>query len=176
MSGYSATLPTRPPKIVFSEDVEHADSHGAPLVKRGRHLWVANRGRNSLWVVNTNSDEIVNRIDLVGDVSDDPTPDLLFTSPNQSPVFASLRDPNPLTADPHVSTGTTPGVGVIKVSESERDGRFIGIAPVSNVDAGGIERGDVHAISVRTPPHEERCEGRHGNRSRESGRGLWPAP
>ena len=34
------------------------------------------------------------------------------TSPNGSHVFTSLRGPVPLTADPHVSTGSTPGVGV----------------------------------------------------------------
>jgi hypothetical protein len=164
VSGYSQSNPpnTPAPKIVFSEDVEHADSHGATLMKRGRYLWVADRGRNFLWVVKTKSDEIVNRIDLVGEVSDDPTPDLLVTSPNHDRVFASLRGPNPLTADPHVSTGTTPGVGVVKVTAGGRDGRFIGIAPVSNVDADGVERGDVHAISLRTPPHDEHCDRDHG--------------
>jgi hypothetical protein len=163
LSGYSQANPpnTPAPRVVFSEDVENADSHGATLVKHGRYLWVADRGRNFLWVVETNSDEIVTRIDLVGDVSEDPTPDLLVTSPTQAWVFASLRGPNPLTADPHVSTGTTPGVGVIKVTEHGRDGRFIGIAPVSNVDSGGIERGDVHAISLRRIPPKERGHRRH---------------
>ena len=141
--------------------MEHADSHGATLLKRGRYLWVADRGRNFLWVVKTSSDEIVNRIDLVGEVSEDPTPDLLVTSPKQDRVFASLRGPNPLTADPHVSTGSTPGVGVIKVTAGGRDGRFIGVAAVSNVDAGGVERGDPHAISLRTPPPDENCNRHH---------------
>jgi hypothetical protein len=157
LSGYSPNNPpnTPAPRVVFSEDVEDADSHGATLVKRGRFLWIADRGRNFLWVVDTNSDQIENRIGLVGEVSDDPTPDLLVTSPSQNRVFASLRGPNPLTADPHVSTGTTPGVGVIKVNESGRDGRLIGVAPVSNLDAAGIERADVHAISLRIPPHKD---------------------
>lgn len=61
----------------------------------------------------------------------------------------SLRGPFPLTADPHVSTGSTPGVGVIKVLESGRSGRFESRASMSNVDAAGVERADVHAMAVR---------------------------
>jgi hypothetical protein len=61
----------------------------------------------------------------------------------------SLRGPNPLTADPHVSTGSTPGVGVIKVTQGGRSGQVESIAPASNVDAGGVERADMHALSIR---------------------------
>jgi hypothetical protein len=82
-------------------------------------------------------------------VSDDPTPDLLAVSPNGSHMFMSLRGPVPLTADPHVSTGSTPGVGVLKVRQGGRSGVFESVAPVSNIDASGVERADVHAMSVR---------------------------
>jgi hypothetical protein len=64
----------------------------------------------------------------------------------------SLRGPNPLSADPHVSTGSTPGVGVLKVLESGRNARFEAVAPVSNLDTDGIERADVHAITLRRKP------------------------
>jgi DNA-binding beta-propeller fold protein YncE len=150
-TGFSASNPPNVPApvVVFSEDVEHADSHGATLTRRGRYLWVADRGRNFLWVVETESDTVVDRILLEGDVSADPTPDLLMLSPNGTHVFTSLRGPNPLTADPHVSTGTTPGVGILRVLENGRWGRFEAIAPVSNVDADGVERADVHALAVR---------------------------
>ena len=106
LSSQSPNTPT--PTVVFSEDVEHADTHGAALVAREHYLWVADRGRNFIFVVDTEDDEIVNRIDLVGELSDDPTPDLLFPSPQGTRIYMSLRGPNPLTADPHVSTGTTP--------------------------------------------------------------------
>jgi hypothetical protein len=137
------------PLVVFSEDVEHADAHGATLTKHQRYLWVADRGRNFFWVVDPASDEVVNRIDIAGDVSGDPTPDLMVTSPNGSHVFVSLRGPNPLTADPHVSTGSTPGVGVVKVLEGGRNGYLEAVARVSNVDAQGLERADVHALTIR---------------------------
>ena len=151
VTGYSPDNPpnTPAPQVVFSEDVDGADTHGAALVQHGRYLWVADRGRNFLFVVDTEVDEEVNRIDLVGPASDDPTPDLLFPSPQGTRVYTSLRGPNPLTADPHVSTGSTPGVGVIKVKQGGRSGRLYGIARVSNVDAAGIERADVHALAMR---------------------------
>lgn len=151
VTGYAATNPPNfpIPKLVFREEVDPADAHGAVLTRDQRFLWVADRGRNFLWVVRTSDDEIVNRIFLEGAVSNDPTPDLLAASPNFSHVFMSLRGPNPLTADPHVSTGSTPGVGVIKIIANGRDGAFESVAPMSNPDASGVERADAHALAVR---------------------------
>ena len=150
-AGYAAlNAPnTPPPALVFSDPSEGADAHGAALTNHSKYLWVADRGRNFLWVVDTETDQIVNTILLEGEVSDDPTPDLLAVSPNGSHLFMSLRGPIPLTADPHVSTGSTPGVGVLKVTESGRNGVFESRAPASNIDATGIERADVHAMAVR---------------------------
>ena len=138
------------PKLVFSEDVAEADTHGASLTKHQKYLWIADRGRNFIFVVDTATDLIVNRINLLGhSLSRDPTPDLLFLSPNGAHVFMSLRGPNPLTADPHVSTGSTPGVGVLKVTENGRSAIFESIAPMTNTDSGGVERADAHALWVR---------------------------
>lgn len=151
LAGFSASNPPNVPEptVVFSEDVDGADTHGATLTKHQRYLWIADRGRNFLFVVDTATDHVVNRIMLTPGPSPDPTPDLLMTSPTGGYVFTSLRGPNPLTADPHVSTGSTPGVGVIKVRGGGRKGSFVGIAPVSNIDPGGVERADVHALSIR---------------------------
>ena len=153
VTGFSPFNPpnTPAPKVVFSEDVEGADTHGATLTKHRRYLWVADRGRNFHFVVDTRTDRLVNRIPLMPGPSPDPTPDLLATAPNGSHVFMSLRGPNPLTADPHVSTGATPGVGVMKVRKGGRSGRFEAVAPVTNVDAAGVERADVHALALRRP-------------------------
>jgi DNA-binding beta-propeller fold protein YncE len=172
---YSASngINTPSPKLVFSEDVEGADSHGAALTKHSKYLWVADRGRNLIWVVDTATDTIVNRIDLApwlslsgkppvvptpemlqkaghcGHFSSDPTPDLLVLSPEGTHMFLSFRGPSPLSGDPHVSTGATPGVGVLKITENGRNGIFEAIAPMSNEDAGGVERADAHALWVR---------------------------
>jgi DNA-binding beta-propeller fold protein YncE len=138
------------PGVVFNEsDQEHADAHGTAVARDGRYLWVADRGRNFFWVVDTRTDEVVNRIDLVSDLSEDPTPDLMHLSPNGSHAVVALRGPVPLSGDPHVSTGTTPGVGVLKVTRAGRSARLESIARVSNVDQNGTERADVHGIAVR---------------------------
>jgi hypothetical protein len=139
VTGFSPLNPPNvpAPTVVLSDTAEEADAHGATLTKHQRYLWVADRGRNFIWV------------QLADHVSDDPTPDLLATSPNGSHVFMSLRGPNPLTADPHVSTGSTPGIGIIKVQQGGRGGTFEALAPVTNVDQGGVERADVHALTIR---------------------------
>jgi hypothetical protein len=151
VTGFSPLNPPNvpAPTVVLSDTSAEADAHGATLTKHQRYLWIADRGRNFIWVIETQTDEVVNEIPLGGRVSDDPTPDLLVTSPNGSHVFVSLRGPNPLTADPHVSTGSTPGIGVIKVRQGGRDGTFEALAPVTNVDQGGVERADVHALTIR---------------------------
>lgn len=151
VTGFSALNPPNfpAPKVVLSDMSEEADAHGATLTKHQRYLWIADRGRNFIWTIDTATDLLVGEVQLEGAVSDDPTPDLLVISPNGSHVFMSLRGPNPLSGDPHVSTGSTPGVGVIKVQENGRGGTFEALAPVSNVDAGGVERADAHALAIR---------------------------
>jgi hypothetical protein len=149
VSGFSPTnLPNIPlPRLVLSDTSAEADAHGATLTKHQRYLWVADRGRNFIWVIDTTTDQMVNMITLAGAISADPTPDLLATSPNGSHIYMSLLGPNPLTADPHVSTGSTPEVGVIKVLQGGRSGYFEQAARASNIDAS-LERTDVHALSI----------------------------
>jgi DNA-binding beta-propeller fold protein YncE len=151
VTGFSPLNPpnTPAPQIILSTNEEESDAHGATLSKGGKYLWMADRGRNFIWVIDTDTDKIAGMIPLVAPPSGDPTPDLLVTSPNGSHVFMSLRGPNPLTADPHVSTGSTPGVGVIKVLEGGGHGFFEAVAPASNKDAGGVERADIHAMTIR---------------------------
>ena len=151
VTGFSTANPPNipAPGVVFSDLSADADAHGALLTKHERYLWVADRGRNFLWVVDTVTDEVVNTIPLAGSISADPTPDLLMLSPNGTHAFMSLRGPNPLTADPHVSTGSTPGVGVIRVTEAGQSGVFKYVAPVSNFDNTNVERADVHALTTR---------------------------
>jgi hypothetical protein len=60
----------------------------------------------------------------------------------------SLRGPVPLSGDSHVSTGSTPGVGVLKVTEGGRSATFDAVARASHV-VDGVEIADVHAMIVR---------------------------
>ena len=135
--------------VVSQDDRHHTDAHGVTLTKHGRYLWVSDRVGNRVVVIETATDQVVNEFSLVGSLSDDPSPDLLALSPEGTHVFSALRGLLPLSGDPHASTGSTPGLGVIKVTQGGRSGELRAIARISNVDAGGIERADPHAVRVR---------------------------
>ncbi|HWM10444.1 MAG TPA: hypothetical protein VNO82_13925 [Solirubrobacteraceae bacterium] len=143
--------PNRPErKLVLSQDDrEHTDTHGATLVRHGRFLWVADRMGNRIVVIDTRTDEMVGELSLPGPLSDDPSPDLMDTSPRGDRVYVSLRGKFPLSGDPHASTGSTPGLCVIKVTRGGRSGEIESIQPISNLDAGGENRADPHAVRVR---------------------------
>jgi hypothetical protein len=151
LSGYSSANPPNVPApgIVFSDDTEGRDSHGMVLTKHGRYLWAADRGRNVAEIFAATSGLHVGTIDMSGPESSDPTPDLGDIAPSGNRIFFSLRGPNPLTADPHVSTGSTPGLGVYQVTEGGKSGFLKAVVRVSNVDAAGVERADPHAARVR---------------------------
>jgi hypothetical protein len=100
-------------------------------------------------VFDTESGERVSTVPLVSKHSADPTPDLAVLSPNGSRIFVSLRGPVPLSGDPHASTGATPGLGVVQVTAGGRNGFMKAIAPISSVDAAGVERADAHGIALR---------------------------
>ena len=152
LDGYSAANPPNTPAatLVYTEgEREETDSHGMTLTKHGRYLWIADRDGDRIVVLDTATDALVGVFSLEGPFGADPAPDLLDISPSGNRVFASLRGPNPLSGDPHSSTGSTPGVGVIEVEDGGRTGHLRAIARISNLDAGGVERADPHGLRVR---------------------------
>jgi hypothetical protein len=82
-------------------------------------------------------------------MSTDAAPDLIDIAPTGDVIYSSLRGPTPLSGDPHSSTGATPGVGVIKVTQGGRTGTFARIVRISNRDANGVEKADPHAVRAR---------------------------
>jgi hypothetical protein len=154
LTGYSAANSENVPARVhvFSRDGQgFVDTHGGVLMKHGRYLWLGDRADNSITVVDTATDEIVNEIELAGAVSNDPAPDLLGISPGGNRVFMTLRGPVPLTGNAAVNNavGNTPGVGVVRVEDGGRNGTFQAVARISHVVLG-LERADPHAIAVRS--------------------------
>jgi hypothetical protein len=107
------------------------------------------RAGNVAEVFDGSSGARVNTVDLLSNDSDDPTPDLAVISPSGNRIFVSLRGPVPLSGDPHASTGSTPGLAVIQVQRNGLTGFVKAIAPISNVDAAGVERADAHGIALR---------------------------
>ena len=139
-------LPPNTPaaRLVYRRAGEgEVDAHGVAL-SRGRYLWVGDRVKNDVTVVDTETDRVVNRLSLVGPASDDPAPDLLDPAPSGNRMFASLRGPNPATGG-HDAIGSTPGLGVIQVTEDGRGGRLLGIVRVPGV----LGPPDPHAVNVR---------------------------
>jgi len=143
---------TPAPSLAFSHDERgFVDSHGATVTRRGRYVWLSDRAANQLVVVDSRTDRVVKKLDLVGNLSSDPAPDLLDVSPAGRRVYVSLRGTQPLTANvPGVdnAVGATPGVGVVRVSRSRAGGTLQAIAPISNL-VNGAEQADVHALRVR---------------------------
>ena len=144
---------TPAPYLVFSRDaLGVADSHGGVLTRGSRYLWVADRAANLMTVVDTQTDTVVNEFSLLGGVSPDPTPDLMGISPDGNRVYVTLRGPIPLTGNfsgVNNAMGSTPGLGILRVTEGGRNGYLQAIAPVSHI-VGGVERADPHGIGVRS--------------------------
>jgi len=147
-------------RLIYSyDDRAEADSHGVVLTgKRERYLWTGDRQSNTMTVVDTRTDRLIEEFTLEGASSSDPAPDLLDASPDGRHVFAALRGPLPLSGG-HSAPGNTPGVGVIDVRADGRRGRLDSVARVSNV-VDGRDMADPHAIRVRVLDGDRKDHGR----------------
>jgi DNA-binding beta-propeller fold protein YncE len=135
---------TPAPTVVVRES--KGDGHGIAETKAGHFLWFADRHENEIAVVDPERDEVVNTFSLIGPLSIDPAPDLLGTSLDGHFVFATLRSATPLTGGA-TATGSTPGVGVMRVDSVGSSGTLSGIAPITNTS--GFGSADPHALAVR---------------------------
>lgn len=151
VTGYDpANGPNSPaPVLLFSDDDAERDSHGLALLTQGRYLWVLDRIQNVAEVFETATGKRVNTIDLNQGGPDGLAPDLADVSPDGNYVFVSLRGPTPLSGDPHASMGSTPGIGVIQVSELGMAGLLEHVVSIQNHDANHVEHADAHGIRVR---------------------------
>ncbi len=153
LTGYDAlNLPNTPaPVVIFSDDMStpDRDSHGMAATGHSKYVWVLDRIRNVAEVFSTRTDAHVNTVDLVGTASGDPAPDLADHAPSGNRLFVSLRGPSPLTGDPHVATGGTPGLGIVQMKEGGKNGFLKAVIPITNKDELGAEKADAHGIRVR---------------------------
>jgi hypothetical protein len=148
---YNANNPPNTPEPVqiAHDDSIPRDAHGVFRSKNRKKLWFFDRGANVVEIYRAATGKLVKTENIVSAFSADPTADLPAESPDGRAAYASLRGPNPLTGDPHASTGSTPGLMVIQVRQGGEDPVVRAIAPISNIDAGGVQRADAHAIAVR---------------------------
>jgi hypothetical protein len=136
-------------RLISSRDERFADSHGMALV--GRYLWIGDRAGNNIEIIDSLTNLSVGAVTMAGPMSDDPAPDLMDAAPDAGHVFVALRGPVPLTGNDKTvnnAKGSTPGVGVIKVTQGGKGGEFLGVARLSNIK-DGKETADIHAVAVR---------------------------
>jgi hypothetical protein len=153
LESLSGSVPTPPApseiQWLFTDPSAHRDAHSIVPTKHERYAWVFDRAANVAEVFEGENGSHVNTIELAGPGAEDPTPDLADISPSGNRIFVSLRGPNPLSGDPHASTGSSPGLGVIQVTKGGKSGFLKEIVRISNMDAGGVERADGHGVRVR---------------------------
>ena len=152
LSGYTgANPPNHPaPSLIFTRDGAPSDSHGTTKTKHERYIWVAERFSNNVFIVDNETNSIVNWFSLVGSASTDPTPDLMDISPSGNRIYMALRGPNPLSGNNPAfnnAVGNSPGLGILRVEEGGRAGAFVARVPITRV-IGGVERADPHGLRV----------------------------
>ena len=149
-SGYSSDNPpnTPAPTLVFSKSGA-ADSHGMVSVGDGRYLWVMDRHGDVVEIIHLATGRRVNTIALNGRLTDNAAPDIVDASPSGTRLFVALRGPVPLSGDPHNAIGSTPGLGIIRVTHGGFSGSLAAIVPIVNPLQQGTQQPDPHGLRVR---------------------------
>jgi hypothetical protein len=107
------------------------------------------RHANVAEIIDVASGQWVNTVNLVGAVSADPAPDLIDRAPAGNRLFVALRGPVPLSGDPHNATGSTPGLGVIQVTEGGLNGQLMAVVRLMNPLQQANQAPDAHGLRVR---------------------------
>lgn len=156
------------------------DAHGMARTLSGSHIHNVDRAQNVVEVfdtatlANTTYDltsgdgqgngmgacAAVSVSDDAGLPVNDPTPDLMDTTPDGKYLVVALRGPTPVSVT-HVAQGSCPGVGIIELTNGGASGRLAGVLRSSNtVDTSpvsapgghayiGTEHSDIHGASIR---------------------------
>jgi hypothetical protein len=153
LSAFRATgknfAPNTPAPTVVFQAIGQRDSHGMVVTGKGEYIWVMDRHADVVEVLRASDSSHVHSIALNGSLTNNAAPDLADASPAGDLVFVAFRGPTPLSGDPHNATGTTPGLGILDVTEGGRNGRLSRIVRLTNVGADGVERADPHGLRVR---------------------------
>ncbi len=133
--------------VLHTASSDGIDAHGVRLTPDGAAFWQVNRGSDDGQVIDADTFEVVASLDA-GD-----TPDILDFAPDGSVAYVTQRGPNPLSGDPHVAVGQSPGLLVIDVATGEH---LELLAPPEVTDADGVVLNDVHGVGVRSTTGAER--------------------
>lgn len=81
--------------------------------------------------------------------TNDPTPDLGDTSPNDQSIYMALRGPYPLTIS-HAAAGSCPGLGIIRKNPISQTWELAAVLPSTVMDYTSTRNlSDPHAVIVR---------------------------
>jgi DNA-binding beta-propeller fold protein YncE len=145
----AAPSPNAPAPTLLMSKSGMSDSHGIAPTENDRYLWVMDRHANVAEIIDVASGQWVNTVNLVGAVSADPAPDLIDRAPAGNRLFVALRGPVPLSGDPHNATGSTPGLGVIQVTEGGLNGQLMAVVRLTNPLQQANQAPDAHGLRVR---------------------------
>jgi len=134
---------------LFADPATTRDSHGMTATADGRFVWITDRGSDVAEVFELSSGRRTT-VSFASALSPKPAPDLADASPAGDLLFVALRGALPLSGGA-VATGSTPGLGVMKLTASGETGTLQAVLTISNLD-GTTERADAHAIRVRLKP------------------------
>ena len=126
-----------------------ADSHGMVEAGQNRYLWAMDRHNDVAEILDLQSGQRVNTVNLNGLLTDNAAPDLTDAAPNGNRLFVALRGPTPLSGDPHNAIGSTPGLGIIQVTAGGRSGELKAIVPLTNPMQQPSQNPDPHGLRVR---------------------------
>lgn len=147
-----ATLPDNDvahgPTVFFRGQGER-DAHGMAVLRGGRGaIWQFDRLANEVLVFERGSRKHIATSSLEGNVSADPTPDIVDASPDERYLFAALRGPRPQTGA-HASEGSTPGLGIITIDKAGVSAELTAVLPTTFINPqSGTEESDPHGVAV----------------------------
>jgi hypothetical protein len=126
------------------------DGHGLGATAGGGYLWVFDR-TDVAEVYRLPTARHMASVDLrASGASPRPAPDLAALSPLGNRFYLALRGPKPQTGSPHVATGSTPGLGIVRLSHG---GAFGSLTHVFRTflrnPVDGSEESDPHGATVR---------------------------
>lgn len=146
----SNAVNTPAPVTLAADATTSRDGHGVSATGGGRYVWITDRATNVAEVFATESGARTT-VSMTSALSSDPAPDLTDVSPAGDLLFVALRGPTPLSGGA-VAVGSTPGLGVMKLSAAGDQGTMQSVFRVTNPDASSVERADAHGIRVRVKP------------------------
>lgn len=154
---YSPELPPNEPhpESIARDERFPRDAHGVAKSADEQHVYFFDRAANVVEIFDAATGEYLETESLVSPYSSDPSVDLAGEAPDGKYFYLSMRGPNPLSGDPHASTGSTPGLLVVEVLPERPHLAVRGAAYIDNEDADGVQRADGHGIRVRRVPCAE---------------------